>query len=705
MLTRSTYAFVALAAWCLFVGLGCQQTNLLIPPPQLENELAQAKLGLPASAPTVKDSAAAEERVAEKPFVSSSSVAKPDLPKRSVSLSECLALALENGRIGTLFDGAGNSTRTSVTSLTESRSPSSVSDSIRVFAIDPSIGATAIEESLSRFDVWSKTGVFWNRTDQGNRFLTPLDPFQELTNRNKLDNVDFSTGLYRRLPSGGFAGLAFLNNYQDNVLTSSGAQVLNPAQRPRVDFLFEQPLWQGAGVFINQVRDTHPGSLREIYPDAGKAPGILLVRITQRQQQLEFERQVHELVYRVEEAYWQLYAAYWDLYSSENGMKQAHAAWQIAKARFDANGLSIEDLAMIEEQYHYFRNQRLQALGRGLPGRPGVLEAERRLRYIVGLPPEDGNRLTPHDSPDYLHFDPDLQLAAADALAHRPELKQVEQEIQAAELNILKAKDRLKPDVRFLGRYGLNGLGDDLGDGVRNLTNNPRHDWELGLRADFPIGFRGGHAERERAQLQLAQRLEFLKDQREKLLFSLQRSYQELVQNREQYKVRIKQREAAAMQLKARHEKFKAGGDPKQPGSFIDLLLRAQRNWADSLREEYVALCNYRTSIIDFERQKGTILQYANISFDGNTCRSSVQVQASKHIRRWHLQSRKVAAEPGVEGDVLPPIVDRAFPVAKRFSPGTTTVRPSLVGPSPPPNVPLLSIQPSFGRPTAIYAN
>src|SRR5205823_4703702 len=98
---------------------------------------------------------------------------------------------------------------------------------------------------------------------------------------------------------------------------------------------------------------------------------------------------------------------------------------------------------------------------------------------------------------------------------------------------------RLQPDLRFLGRYGMNGLGDELGNGIQNLASNPHHDWELGLRSEFPIGFRAGHAERTRAEMQFAQRVAFLKDQREKLLFSLQRSYQDLIQNREQYKVRI----------------------------------------------------------------------------------------------------------------------------------------------------------------------
>src|SRR5262249_11037992 len=160
-------------------------------------------------------------------------------------------------------------------------------------------------------------------------------------------------------------------------------------------------------------------------------------------------------------------------------------------------------------------------------------------------------------------------------------------------------------DLRFISRYDMNGQGTDFGAGLSDLFRRPHHEWELGLHLNVPIGFREGAAEMSRAKLQLAQRLAFLKDQEQKLLFSLQRSYRDVVQFRDEYQARRSQEQAAATQLKARHAKFKAGGDPKQPEVSLDLLLRAQRNWADALRDEYIALCNYRVALADYERQKG----------------------------------------------------------------------------------------------------
>src|SRR5689334_11856405 len=61
-------------------------------------------------------------------------VVSPETDPRPVSLAECLALALENGRTGEFFDAAGSDRRTSVTGSGRASAAADVSDSIRVFA-------------------------------------------------------------------------------------------------------------------------------------------------------------------------------------------------------------------------------------------------------------------------------------------------------------------------------------------------------------------------------------------------------------------------------------------------------------------------------------------------------------------------------------------------------------------------------------------
>ena len=601
-------------------------------------------------------------------------VVSPETSPRPISLAECLALALENGRTGEFFDAAGSERRTSVSGSGRVSSPSDASDSIRVFAYDPAMLATETEQSLARFDTIWNSGFNWNRTNRTSSVLAPT-PGDELILKNQLDAVGFQSNLLKPLATGGVAGITFATDYANQAGLPS-SQYVNPGYRPLVGFVFEQPLLRGAGVEINQVLDSHPGGYRNPFSTSNRVPGILLARIGHAKSQLEFERRVHDLVFKVEEAYWNLYNAYWDLYSRENGLKQAHQAWLIAKNKQAGGGLGDADLAMIEEQYHSFRTQRLEALGRGTGGRGGVLEAERHLRYVVGLPAEDGARLVPKDEPALISFVDDWDMAWQEATQNRPELRQVHEDLKAAELSLAKAKELLKPDLRFYSKYDVNGLGTGLGSSFNDLFRNGRPEWETGIHMQIPIGFREGHAETTRARLAIAQQMAHLQDQEAKLVFSLQRSYRDVVQFREEVQTRRSQQEAALKQLRARLQKWNAGGVES-----IDLILRTQRNWVDAVRDEQAAVCNYRIALVDFERQKGTILRSRQITIADGRLPVCAQPHASSQIRSW-FRSAHAPAPYGLQ----PPTNSTPGPTAdlELFAPIPFNPM-QLPGPLPPP--------------------
>jgi outer membrane protein TolC len=575
-----------------------------------------------------------------------STVTSPEAGRRPISMAECICLALENGRTGEFYDRTDSDRRTSVTGLQQQGPAAAASDSVRVFAYDPAIAGTLVEQALSRFDVLWRTGIDATRSGMPSGFDAGSVPLVGFLNGEQA-TADFHSELLKPLPTGGVAGITFRTEYARDFLSPLSV-IQNPAYLPGVELSFEQPLLQGGGVFINELREALPPSLLHplpsgaVPPEGAGRPGILLSRIAHEQTRLDFERRVHQLLFVVEEAYWDLYCAYWDLYSRENGMRQAHVVWEVFKRRFDAGGIPVEDLAQIEEQYHFFRAQRLEALGRGSGGRPGVLEAERRLRYVVGLPPEDGTRLIPTDAPVQVPVEPSWEQAVEAARQRRPELLQIKQEIKAAILALARATDFLLPDLRFVSRYGVNGLGGTLGGGFRNLAEDPFGNWELGLQMQVPLGYRAGFAEVARAKLVLAQRFAFLRDEEVKAVLSLQRSYRDVVQFREEVGARRSQREAAALQVKARYEKFKNGEKN------IDLLLRAQRGWADSLRDEQVAVCRYNVALADLERQKGTIMQYHNVALVEGPLPAGAAPHASERLRLHHADV--LPAAPAASG-------------------------------------------------------
>jgi outer membrane protein TolC len=566
----------------------------------------------------------------------------PEAKKREITLAECIALAIENGRTGEGFARAGAGRRTSVQGLRTQQSPTNVTDSVRVLAYDPATEGTFMEESLSRFDARWQTSMTWNKVDEPRNVLFGLRG----VDNTEEDRASFQTQLIKPLPTGGVAGITYRTSYNFSNINERFGR-FNPEYIPVAELTFEQPLFQSAGVGINRLLTDHPGSLLTPF-NRGRAiaRGIVLTRIDYDNAQTEFERRLHELLFTVEEAYWELYAAYWDFYSRETAARQALATWQIAKVRLEVGKIPGTDFAQIEGQLHQFRNQRLQALNRGL-GRPGVLEAERRLRYCIGLQAEDGCRLVPSDTPTVAPFCPDWRIAVTEGIGRRPELNQIRQEIHAAHLNVLVQKNFLLPDLRFLARYNVNALGSrldgtDENNALRNLFENDFNNWELGLRLDMPLGYREANAQVRRATLGLAQRVAYLQEQEKNLVYDLTRSYRDIAQFHEQIRILRAQRLATAEQLRLRYQEFQAGRGT------IDILLEAQRNWAEALREEQFAIADYNVALADWERQKGTIMEHDNVTIAEGALPSCAAGRASEHLRE---RNRSILLrEPDIRG-------------------------------------------------------
>lgn len=542
-------------------------------------------------------------------------VLDPERKPRYLSLAEAIALALEQGRVGDQ-----DPTGITLTSLINIGIPAS-SDTIRVLALDPAISANDIEASLSKFDAQWTTAMSWTTTDE---------PLNGLNQFNTGNSAQFQTSLLKPLPTGGVAGITFSTQYQQLAHPPTGFTLLNPDYTPRLQFQFEQPILQGYGVEINQLRSTHPGSVLTPFPTGGRVPGILITRLRFDEQRAEFERRVHLMLRNVETAYWNLYDAYWTLYSREQALRQAFEAWRINKFRFEAGRVSIQDFAQTRQQYELFRSQRLVQLGSGTAN-DGVLERERILRNLLGMPVEDGLRLVPIDSPTLTPYRPDWATAVNEALALRPELVIARQDLKFQQLNLINVKNLLLPDLRFTSTYALNGIGKSLEGTVdnafRSLASDRFIDWTVGLRLNYVLGYRDAHAQLRQARLNLARSYAVLREQETKAQHALAVDYRQLFQAYELILINRAQREAAAVQLQARFKEFQAGRGT------LDILLESQRVWADALRTEFDAITQYNNAIVGFEFSKGTIMQFDNVVIGEGPLPHCAQVRAVEHER------------------------------------------------------------------------
>lgn len=606
----------------------------------------------------------------------------PDRPARYLTLAEAIAIALEQGQVGigtqTSQTGTLNDNLTSFTGRGLVRP-----DSIRVLAYDPALYGADIELSLSKFDAFWNTTMRWVTTDQpvGGNFLN---------NFQNGSTASFETGLVKPLPTGGVAGITFRTDYMN--LVAPPVNVINNSYRPRLQFDFEQPLLQAFGVEINQLRADFPRPVIATdlanrfgtYPrisgtGAPGGDGILLARIRYDQSRAEFERQVNVMLLHVENAYWNLYRDYWLLYAREQALKQAYEAWRINKARFDTGREIIANLSQSRGQYELFRGQRLEALGQ-------VLESERQLRGLMGLPAEDGTRLVPADSPTLAPYRPEWATALQEALALRPELVLAREELKIAQLQLIRQKNYLLPDLRVFASYNINAFGTQL-DGpdpdlnaFRNLAANQFNDWTIGIRMNVPIGYRAEYAALRQFKILLAQSYWTLRNQEYKTELALTFSYRRMIQLYEQIRVFRAQREAFGEQLRARYQEYVAGRGA------LDILLEAQRFWADALSSEYRAIADYNVELANFEFNKGTIMQHDNVTIADGPLPECAQMRAAEHLKQWQnaliLRERAVPHPPcnPEQGDPgLPALPSRGAPSLPELL--HSAPRPPLVNP------------------------
>jgi hypothetical protein len=615
---------VAGLALALALVTGCKQQCFLS-----ECDYAHYRdLGIPDNLPCDPSAGSEPGRLSlvKKP----STVLDPERKIRYLSLAEAIAIALEQGTVNG-YQGPQTNTVGGVGPRVNDIGPSftgqgiTSTDAIRVLALDPAITSTLIESALSKFDARLTSSMTWTTTETP--IGTPQTAIQAL-GRPGLTSINtqaatFLASIVKPLPTGGVAGITWTTDYQR---TNSPLAFVNPSYTPTLQFNFEQPLLQGFGVDINELRATHPGGILQgdQFPQQLHATeGIVITRLRFDQSRAEFERNVQLLVWNVEQAYWVLYGAYWDLYSREQALRQAYEAWKINYARFQAGRVAVADFAQTRGQYEMFRGDRIESLGR-------LLEAERNLRGFMGLPMEDGCRLVPSDTPTLAPYHPDWCTARDEALALRPELVLAREELKFRQLDLINQKNLLLPDLRFTSTYGITSLGDRL-DGaapdnaLRDLSSDHFNNWSVGLNYTYAIGLRDAHAGVRIARLNLARAYLVLRDSEYRTSRFLTQAYRLIFERYNVIEARRAQREAYADQLRAQYEEFLAGRGT------LDILLEAQRFWATALASEYAAIVDYNNALASWEWGKGTILRHDSISIGDGPLPGCAQVRAVAH--------------------------------------------------------------------------
>jgi hypothetical protein len=342
--------------------------------------------------------------------------------------------------------------------------------------------------------------------------------------------------------------------------------------------------------------------LRVLAVTTPTGPAALVVALGRVKSRAEIERQVSQTLLNVETAYWNLYGAYWNLFSREQGLRFAHELYDQTTIGFTAGRVKAADVAQARGQYELFRTQRLQAV-------QTVAENERQLRALMGLPAKGRRPLVPSDAPTLAPCKPDWEPSLRMALARRPELQLARQEVLAGQVKYVLA---------------------------RALA---RRDWPL-LNLVLRVTPGEVLAHERQANLNLARSYEALHDNELKAERFLALAYTRLPIWYEQVWARRAQREAFGEQLRTRQQQYLAGRGT------LDVLLEAQRFWADSVAGEYPAVVSYNNALVAFEFATGNLLRQHNVLIAAHEPEGKRERAVERERRRALEQVRGTPALP-----------------------------------------------------------
>jgi hypothetical protein len=332
-----------------------------------------------------------------------------------------------------------------------------------------------------------------------------------------------------------------------------------------------------------------------------------------------------------------------------------------------------------------------------LRGAGGVHAMERRLRLLLGIPVNDGQLIRPADEPPMVRVVFAWDEILIEALCRREEIRRQKWLVKRRELELLASRNFLLPRLDTVGRYRWRGLGHDLIDNDRqpvrfdnayqDLTSGDFQEWQVGLELAMPLGARRGHAAVRNAELQLAREKAILDQTERDIAHDLSAAVAEVERAYAISQTNYNRRRAAREQLEAFDVRFQRA-DQREQTQLLDLLLDAQRRFADADTSYFRSLLEYALAVKNVHYQKGSLLEFNDIflaegPWPGKAYRDALVRERTKHPPAPILNYIITAPPPISRGEVeqtLAPadyIEHQPWPGPFRGEPGSELVPPA----------------------------
>lgn len=401
-----------------------------------------------------------------------------------------------------------------------------------------------------------------------------LESIQTETNRMR-------TGLEGRTPLGTQYSLEFRDSWTADTLS-------------RFDFEYTS----FAGVTLTQP----------LLKDFGRTANLREVRIASKDRDIT----VHRFRGLVTEKAAEYALAYWDLVSAREELEVRTDSVELARDLLETNRKKLSAGATSRLEVTQSEATVAARMDDVIVAKRTVRERENALKLLItgDVYSLKDSSIVPTDAPVLTTVDSDLEKSIREAVENRADYLETKAEIEKNDIRINYAENQVFPRVDVEASYGYSGLGGSFGGSLEGMEENPQ--WSLGVVLRYPLGNRAAEGELATARFEATQALLRLKKMEQEIIVGLDDAIKDMEANRERLQAARVATRLAEEALKAEQTKLEAGRSTSYT------VLQFQEDLAMARSREVASMVDYRKSVVNYFRLKGTLLERLGVEVDEN---------------------------------------------------------------------------------------
>jgi outer membrane protein len=416
----------------------------------------------------------------------------------------------------------------------------------------------------------------------------------------------YSIGFGQTLDTGTSVGVNFSINRNSS---NSVFNTFNPYYTGLVQYQLTQHLMNGWGRSVNNH----------------------LIRIAQNNQKIsesQFEQKTMDLVQQAERSYWDLVFAAEDIKIKQRSMDLAQKTLSDNQIQVRIGTLAPIDLVQAESD---LANRRVQFVTSTFT----EVQTQDQVKKFITSQVDPGlilAKLTPSQGvrmPDASDVMP-VEQAIKVALENRPEMKQLQLDLQSKKVDVEYTKNQLLPTVDFIASYNQNGVGGKqtlregfgptapiiaqypggLTDAFGQVFGYSYTGYSVGFSVQIPLSNRAAKGDNARAMTDERTAQQKINSEAQQIALEVRNTLTAVEMNKAKIDATTTARELAERRLDAEQKKFDLGA------STIRFVLQEQTNVAQAQTDELQAIVNYTKSLADYNRAIGMTLKRNNIEIE-----------------------------------------------------------------------------------------